>query len=169
MTLLLVMRHAKSDWSTGHSDHERPLNPRGEQAADTMAQWLADSGYCPDHIITSSARRTQQTVAAVRRLCALDDDSIDVDGDLYLASAHTWLTTANQTGHHLDAECLLLCGHNRGFDVLVDDLSNGAAPLSASGKLMATAAVAVFEVPDWASFSSQTATFVEIVRPRELS
>jgi phosphohistidine phosphatase len=29
MKRLLVMRHAKSDWTTAASDHSRPLNPRG--------------------------------------------------------------------------------------------------------------------------------------------
>ncbi len=168
MTTLLVMRHAKSDWSTGLPDHERPLNPRGEDAADRMAQWLAESGYCPDHILTSSAERTQQTVAAVQRHCTVTDDDIEVDGDLYLASANAWLRAATDAGVHTGAEYLLLCGHNPGFDVLVDALSGGAAPLSASGKLMATAAVAVFDVTDWATLSPDTVTFVEVVRPREL-
>ena len=114
MTTLLVMRHAKSDWSTGLPDHERPLNPRGEDAADRMAQWLAESGYCPDHILTSSAERTQQTVAAVQRHCTVTDDDIEVDGDLYLASANAWLRAATDAGVHTGAEYLLLCGHNPG-------------------------------------------------------
>jgi len=168
MTTLLVMRHAKSDWSTGHRDHDRPLNPRGEAAAVRMAQWLAESSYCPDHILTSSALRTRQTVAAVVAACDIDGDSVDVDAELYLASAQTWLVAASDTGVRAAPEHLMLCGHNPGFDALVDHLSDGAAPLSASGKLMTTAAVAVFEVADWAQLGSDTCTFVELVRPQEL-
>ena len=168
MTTLLVMRHAKSDWSTGLADHERPLNPRGQMAAARMAEWLVESGYCPDHILSSSAQRTQQTIAAVRAQCDVDDDSVDVDDDLYLASAKTRLDATALAGVRANPELLLLCGHNPGFDVLVDTLSDGAAPLSASGKLMATAAVAVFDVADWAQLGPESCTFVEIARPREL-
>ena len=32
-TTLIVMRHAKSDWSTMAPDHERPLNTRGHRDA----------------------------------------------------------------------------------------------------------------------------------------
>ena len=170
MTTLLVMRHAKSDWSTSLPDHDRPLNARGQGAAAAMTEWLAESGYCPDYILTSSARRTQQTVQTVRHACSIGDDDIEADSDLYLASASTWLRMAADAGERSAAETLLLCGHNPGFDVLVDSLSHGAAPLSASAKLMVTAAIAVFDVDDdWATLSPHTVTFVEIVRPRELS
>ena len=34
MRRLMLLRHAKSDWSTpGQRDHERALNPRGREAA----------------------------------------------------------------------------------------------------------------------------------------
>jgi len=162
------MRHAKSDWTTGLSDHERPLNARGERSAPAMAQWLVDSGYVPDLLLVSSARRTQQTAAAVSVASGLEADAVAVTDDLYLASATTWLDAASTIGVERQPECLLLCGHNPGFDGLVDYLSNGRAPESSSGKLMATATAAIFDVADWADLSPATCTFVEIMRPREL-
>ena len=65
MNELLVMRHAKSDWTAGHADFDRPLNDRGIRAADRMAGWLLDEQLCPDHVISSPAARARATAMAV--------------------------------------------------------------------------------------------------------
>ena len=135
MRELLVMRHAKSDWSAGETDFNRPLNARGALAAGVMADWLRDEGLVPDHIISSPAARTRATALAVMHACAVDRRSVDFDSNLYLADAYTWLQTISACG----ADRLLICGHNPGLDDLVDYLSATAVPLSASGKLMTTA------------------------------
>ena len=45
MKRLILMRHAKSDWShPGRSDHDRPLNRRGVKAAPAMGAWLIARG-----------------------------------------------------------------------------------------------------------------------------
>lgn len=62
MKRLFVLRHAKSDWDSGAgSDHERPLNARGEKAADRVGGLLAAIGP-PDRILRSSALRVVDTV-----------------------------------------------------------------------------------------------------------
>ena len=40
MKRLLLMRHAKSAWPDDVTDHERPLNQRGNKAALKMAHLL---------------------------------------------------------------------------------------------------------------------------------
>lgn len=63
MAELLVMRHAKSDWSVGGQiDHERPLAPRGVKAAGVMGRFLSRCGQAPDLVLTSTAVRAQSTV-----------------------------------------------------------------------------------------------------------
>ncbi len=60
---LLLMRHAKSDWNQpGLNDRQRPLNERGEKAANLMGNWLVQQNLIPDVILASPANRTQQTV-----------------------------------------------------------------------------------------------------------
>jgi phosphohistidine phosphatase len=56
------MRHAKSSWKHDVSDHERPLNPRGQRAARTIASELARLGWVPDHVLCSDAERTRETL-----------------------------------------------------------------------------------------------------------
>jgi phosphohistidine phosphatase len=57
------MRHAKSDWCADfENDHERPLAPRGIEAAKLMGRFVADSGSEPALVLTSTALRARQTV-----------------------------------------------------------------------------------------------------------
>ena len=64
MKTLLVMRHAKSDWSVaeGTPDAERPLTRRGKRDAEAMAGHLARLGQIPDLVVHSPARRCRSTV-----------------------------------------------------------------------------------------------------------
>ncbi|NJL28825.1 MAG: histidine phosphatase family protein, partial [Thermoanaerobaculia bacterium] len=55
MKQLLLLRHGKSDWGTElASDHERPLNPRGERAARRVGQFLRRVELVPDRVVSSS-------------------------------------------------------------------------------------------------------------------
>jgi phosphohistidine phosphatase len=63
MPQLLIMRHAKSDWtSDSGSDHGRTLAPRGVKAAKKIGRLLARDGRAPDLVLTSTAVRALKTV-----------------------------------------------------------------------------------------------------------
>ena len=161
------MRHAKSDWSLGVADYDRPLNERGRQAAAAMAEWLRAESLCPDQLLSSSAARTRATAHAVVDSCGLDLARVDFDRDLYLADAFTWL----QGVHRVEAtrSRLLICGHNPGLDDLVEGLAGVHVPRSPNGKLMTTAAIAHFAIDgEWSAVGSETARLVQLQRPREL-
>ena len=164
---LLVMRHAKSDWSTYSSDFDRPLNQRGVRNAKQMAQWLADHGTEPDRVLSSPAARARTTALEVVAACGIDEAEVEFDEELYLADAWTWLTKLQaQKGARL-----LICGHNPGLDQLVDHLSGGSAPFSDSGKLMTTAAIAHFaHGPTWSALGTAEGwiRLISLTRPRDL-
>src|ERR1700741_2720135 len=62
MRRLLLLRHAKSSWAEpGASDHERPLNRRGQEAAPRIGAYLARHKLIPDRVLCSTARRTRET------------------------------------------------------------------------------------------------------------
>lgn len=104
---LILMRHAKSDWSSAAgSDHARPLNPRGERSAKAMGDWLRDKGYLPTQVLCSTATRTRQTLD----LLALDAP-VEFQDQMYNASAHTLMDSLEcATG-----ETVLMIGHNPGI------------------------------------------------------
>ncbi|MDX4071422.1 histidine phosphatase family protein [Aliarcobacter skirrowii] len=63
MRELILIRHAKSDWSNPFlDDFERPLNKRGEKNAPFMAKILKKEIQKPDLIISSPSFRTKLTL-----------------------------------------------------------------------------------------------------------
>ena len=59
MRQLLLLRHAKSSWGDKTlPDQDRPLSPRGRQAAALMRQTMRDLGLAPDMVMLSPSRRT---------------------------------------------------------------------------------------------------------------
>ena len=44
MKRLLLLRHAKSDWSVALPDHDRQLNPRGRDAAGRVGRYMHEQG-----------------------------------------------------------------------------------------------------------------------------
>src|SRR5690348_12983247 len=57
---LVLLRHAKSAWPEV-ADHERPLAKRGRRDAPKVGRWLGTSGYLPDAVVCSTARRARET------------------------------------------------------------------------------------------------------------
>lgn len=165
MPELLVMRHAKSAWDTGAADHQRPLAPRGERDRVTMARWLVASQLRPDRVLCSSALRARETAQYVVDTFGLAPAAVEFDDRLYQAGFRQWLGRIRD--QHDDR--LLVCGHNPALDMLVEALSSVEPGLSASGKLMTTAAIAHlrFEQP-WQDITFGSGELVTIARPREL-
>ena len=104
MKTLILMRHAKSDWMTGESDHRRPLNPRGRHSAAAIGRWLRTIDVLPDVALVSDAVRTTETW----ELLALPGQPI-FDRTLYHASVDVMLGLIRQ---QTSADTLLVLAHN---------------------------------------------------------
>jgi phosphohistidine phosphatase len=165
---LLIMRHAKSDWNVQYSrDFDRPLSKRGLSNAEMMGQWLSDSGLIPDRVVSSPARRAEQTSALVLKTMKLDQIKVIRDERIYEAGLGDLLKVIDE--HREEAQRLLLVGHNPGMDSLVQYLAMNKPQTTLSGKLMTTAAIAVLDYGDGAiSTNDRSATLVELMRPKEL-
>ncbi|MEQ8667042.1 MAG: histidine phosphatase family protein [Rhodospirillales bacterium] len=120
MRTLYLLRHAKSSWSDPSLDDvERPLNSRGKEARDVIADWFRRNRIRPDLVICSPAKRTRQTLKPIRKLwdpCP----GIIFEPKVYEASAgdlHDVLRHAAP-----NARSILLVGHNPGLQSLAADL-----------------------------------------------
>lgn len=147
---LVLMRHAKSDWSHRNlPDHDRPLNGRGQRDAPRMAERLAGTGFHPDVILSSTAVRARTTAGALST--ALDVPVTPVPA-LYGASANTLLTHAVESRAH----SVVIVAHDPGMTDLAGELSRGGIDH------MPTAAVATFtwKTDDWdVASNSEPATW----------
>ncbi|GAA1678713.1 SixA phosphatase family protein [Microbacterium lacus] len=132
MIRLVLVRHAKSDWGDPSlDDHDRPLNDRGLRDAPRMARALAETGFRPDVIRSSTALRARTTAEA---FAAQFDVGVDLVPELYGAPAGTLLAVAAATR----AERAMIVAHDPGMTVLAERLSGGGIAH------MPTCAVATF-------------------------
>ncbi|PXW82561.1 phosphohistidine phosphatase SixA [Nitrosomonas sp. Nm84] len=165
---LIIMRHAKSDWSEGNgSDFERPLTARGKKAAKQMGKWLKHR-YRIDRIICSPALRTKQTCQLVAEQLRLSQNHIRWESAIYDASLNDLVSVIKKYSENI--RTLLLIGHNPGLDQLLCYLSRDPPPVTSMGKLLTTAAIAVLDYGDTGiTVQPNYACLQCLVRPKELS
>lgn len=172
MKYLTLIRHAKSDWDTAASDHERPLNERGRRNAPVVGRFLARTYLGtngvpallprPDRIVTSTAMRAKTTAELMQPELAMEPSRVILEPRAYLAEPRTLLQVVrefNDAWNHV-----VLFGHNNG-------LSEFARKLQIRDRLneeMPTCAVVLIELPweSWAATDWAEGRMVGYVTPR---
>lgn len=146
---LILLRHAKSDWSGSLPDNERPLAERGRAQAPLAGQWLASHEEPVDLAIVSPAQRARQTweLASAELASA---PPVQVDDRVYAASADRLLEVIHDATD--DVRTLVLVGHNPGMELLASLLAGEVVELG-------TAGIAEFGVEGpWADLDGTSAT-----------
>ena len=116
---LIVMRHADSSYDYPNmSDHDRPLNARGQRDAPRMADALSKRDWLPQLVLVSSAGRTLETLEG--RAPHMDDARIDVRPEIYHAGISTMLI---QLEDMLVDGTTMILGHNPGSENLINHLT----------------------------------------------
>ncbi len=119
------MRHAKSSMDNPNGkDFDRLLVEQGERDAYIMGEFLNDSGYKPDLIITSSAKRARQTTELITDAAGIDSDLIQLDDEFYFASVDAYVNAIHRTDSAIGK--LMLVGHNPLMEQLLSLLTVGS-------------------------------------------
>lgn len=156
------MRHAKSSWDQPElADFYRPLNRRGLGAAETIGKLIAKREWEIGAILSSPARRAEQTAGIVRDI-ALPACEIRFIDRIYESSPQTLIQIMASAEDALASG--LLIGHNPGMEGLV-------RLLTARSEVMPTAALAVIDlaVRKWSEITPGCGTLLEVIRPKELT
>jgi phosphohistidine phosphatase len=159
---VLLFRHAKSDWDAEYRvDHERPLAKRGRKAAVLIGKFLAAAGETPNLVISSSAKRAQDTA---RR--AVEKGGwgchIVIEPRLYGASEEGILETLR--GVSESVETVLLVGHEPMWSIFAGALVGGADIRFPTGAVIRID----LAVDDWDSVRPASGTLVWMVTPRQI-
>lgn len=170
MPALHLLRHAKSSWDDMRlRDFDRPLSDRGERAASAMAAHLRRAGVVPELVLCSSARRTVDTLAAIRSVLP-DDVDIETGPELYEAGAPALLDRLHRVPDGVGE--LLLIGHNPGLEELAGRLSGPGSDPGAGTALarkFATGALATLAFDGrWPELSWGGARLTGFVAPKDL-
>ena len=160
MRRLILVRHAKSDWSAALEDHARPLNKRGRRSAPLIGGWLREKGYRPEEVICSDAARTRETFAGLGV-----DAPVSYTRCLYHAEAPEILEVLRGAS----AGTVALIGHNPGIGDFAGRIvvRPPAHPRFHDYPTAATL-VAEFDIDRWRDADFGMARAVDFVVPREL-
>lgn len=153
---LVVLRHAKSDWSGDDEDIARPLAKRGRRQAPDAGRWLNANLDRIDLALVSPAERARSTWHLVAE--ELDaPPEMRLDERLYAASAGQLLGVVRELPDEFHT--VVVVGHNPGIEQLVARLTGQEIP-------MPTSAVAVIALPgSWATAGDTPATLRTSGRP----
>ncbi|GAA3327797.1 SixA phosphatase family protein [Paeniglutamicibacter sulfureus] len=106
---LVLLRHAKSDYPLGVSDHDRPLGARGNREAPAAGAWLRENDVVPDFIMLSDAQRTRATCAWVISELGEKAPTPYLDSRIYGASSTRLCSIINETPETVTT--LMVIGH----------------------------------------------------------
>lgn len=123
MKNVFFVRHAKSSWADiDLKDHDRPLNSRGKKDAPQMAAFLIKEGIKVDGILTSSAKRAQQTAKVFAEAYGLSKNEVIKEKKLY----HAGPKTIERCVRTLPDKWknVLVFGHNPGYTEVANNLKN---------------------------------------------
>lgn len=166
---LVLLRHAKSDWPDV-ADHDRPLAKRGKRDAPVVGRWLGASGYVPDAVVCSTARRARETWELVATgLAAVAPErsrvpTVRYEPRVYEATVLGLLMLVREFDPAWRTAAIV--GHNPGLAELTVGL---ASPDSPPPQAFPTAAVAVLGLPGpWAEAAPGKARLLAFTVPAEL-
>lgn len=127
---LILLRHAKSDWSGSEADIDRPLAERGRTQAPLAGRWLADHAGRIDLAVVSPAQRARETWELVSAQFA-EAPRFRVEDRVYAASAERLLHVVWELPD--DIRTVVLVGHNPGMEALASYLAGAEVIMRTSG------------------------------------
>ncbi len=162
MKTILLMRHAKSSWNNPHlTDHDRPLNKRGEHDALRMGEWLNQNNIVPDMLLCSTATRAKMTAEGFLETCAFDG-KVQYLQSLYHGGPEDYFDALIALPE--DIEYPMIIGHNPGMEYFLDLLCNVQ-------EHMPTAAIAVIQlsIHNWSEINDDVeGQLINLWKPREI-
>lgn len=163
MKRLLLVRHAKSDWSDGSlRDFDRPLNRRGEHDAPRMAAYVAGQDLRPTFLLASPAARTYATARLFAAEFGIAENDIALRQDLYECHTAELLTAITELPdlHHTAA----LFAHNPATTSAVSKFADEyVANVATCGVALITA-----DTDTWKDMTPKRADLRHLWQPKEV-
>jgi phosphohistidine phosphatase len=163
---LVLVRHAKAETGDG-DDAARGLTARGRRDATAIGQQLGQWHIMPTRVVTSPARRAQQTweIAAGG---LTDVAEPVVDDRVYGNSVDDLLAVVRSTP--ADVETLVVVGHNPSIEEFASELDDDRGDTAARETLadgISTSGIAVFEIDgEWTEVGAGSGRLTALVAPR---
>lgn len=138
MKTIYLLRHAHAaPRELSLSDFDRPLDERGREEAEAVANYLREKSIIFDFVMCSAALRTQETFEPLRTF--VESDAIEISIDFYNIPEDHILNHLKHISN--DKNTVLYIGHNPGIaftalklaKVLPEVLMEGITPATLIG------------------------------------
>jgi phosphohistidine phosphatase len=125
MKNLIIVRHAQSNALFFGQDFDRPLTPKGQHDAQTIAtQLITKINYQP-YFLSSPALRAASTAQAFATAFGVAHSAINYVNNLYHANQNTFYNEVSALPNQV--ENAILFSHNLGITHFVNSLQAGYA------------------------------------------
>lgn len=154
MKTLILIRHAKSDWTDGSlSDHDRPLNNRGMHDAPEMAKRLLKNNISIDAFYTSTALRAMATANLFAGILNEMQLPIIQKPELYLAGVNIFQTLISEIDNSFNS--IAIVAHNPGITHFANTLTNARIDDMPTGSFF----IVKSDVVEWKQFTNAIKKF----------
>ncbi len=153
---LYLLRHAKSSWHNPNlSDFDRPLNKRGKKNLPGLTNIAAILNPPPELIVTSSSRRTLDTLNGFCRGMSTQF-SIEEEKELYHVSKEEILSRIQKVPEKIQS--LLIVGHNPGLEDFISWILMGSTVSNPLKMTTGSFFQMALNISLWSELGPQTAT-----------
>ena len=164
MKTLLILRHGKAEnrgKETEMTDHPRVLTDRGRAEAEAQGRALTGRGVPLNLIVSSDARRAYRTATLAATELA---EAVPILLDPAIYNANGYLDGLLEVVRRLPdaAACVMIVGHNPGFEDLTAALSGQTVTLPTGGLACVT-----FPVEGWRQVQEGGGTLAWVETPGE--
>lgn len=168
---IYLARHAKSSWTSGVlKDFNRPLSSRGQRDVLRVGVELHQLSWLPQKIISSPAKRAEQTCLAYCDALGISHNQVEWREDVYAAYTVTLLHCLTRLDEATNS--VMLVGHNPSMEDLLNQLSDEQSLnqyQQDNGKLFTTANVVKITMEGkWSDLLMLDTKLEQIIRPKSL-
>lgn len=110
MKTLVIFRHAKAEKNSLLKDYDRGLTDRGKEDIVYMVKRVSKTGFKPDLIVTSPAKRTHKTAKIIAEYLKFDEQDIELNSNIYLANVDDLLYLIRDLDDSYNN--VIIVGHN---------------------------------------------------------
>jgi len=118
MKHLYIARHAKSSWEDFTiADHDRPILAKGGERTKKVADAMKAKHLLPDLIISSTAKRAQQTAILLAKGLGYGVENIRFEKNIYHALENDILDELYGLDNNIQS--VMIVGHNPTLPILL--------------------------------------------------
>ena len=160
MKTILLLRHAKTESPYSlKRDFDRKLTAQGELDAQRMGEWLKSEGFSIDQVLSSPAKRTQQTTEIVIEQLGLNSSIIEYRDELYHAIPEVFFKTIPSVQNEINT--LLIVSHNDGITHFANQLTDARIDYMQPGSVF----IVKCDLENWNKFENAAREFVGCKQP----